>query len=473
MNPRSRKNSASQRRVVGYVRISRDRENETSTETQEKAIRSFCDAHGWTIVDVLTEPGRSAFKASRRSRPKLREALRLVSSGAADTLVVWKIDRAIRNTRDLLELVDDDLGQHGADFVSVTENFDTTTPMGKAMLSIIGVLAELESAQKSERAMEWHQHRRAKAAVPAGPAGIGYRKPAPNQLELDPVVAELVRDAAESIAAGGKVAAAVRKLNDAGVKITHRGLTTALQSPTLAGLVPDADHPLPRRGGARVLDGVELIPGTWEPLLDRDTWEKVRQVLEDPRRRAFITSNALARPLVPIARCWCGSTMHSHNERWKVRDGSSRQMARLICDDPACATGIGYDAVEAVVTEAVLGYLDGGAWAELRSRTTATPVDAAAAEAKLARLWAMVLAGTIEPEEYAEAKAAWRGQLAAAEAEPIELPDVDDVRAGWERLSPHERHLVFKASLTRLVIRKAKRRGGRGVDPSRIDYELG
>ena len=77
----------------------------------------------------------------------------------------------------------EDLANHGAEFVIVTEQFDTSTPMGQAMLTIVGALAQMESAQKSERATEWHRHRRVSGAVPAGPAALGYRSRGPNELE--------------------------------------------------------------------------------------------------------------------------------------------------------------------------------------------------------------------------------------------------------------------------------------------------
>lgn len=458
------------RRVVGYVRISRDRSNETSTDSQRAAIEAHCVARGWQLVKIVTEPGRSAFKASRRARPGFKEAMNLITTGAADAFVVWKIDRAARNTRDLLDLVET-LEANRAEFASVTEQFDTTTPIGQAMLTIVGALAQLESAQKADRATEWHRHRRISGAVPAGPAAIGYVKPAPNELVPDPEVAPLVRLAAQQIAAGSSVLSAVKMLNEAGVKITHRGLTTALQSPTMVGMVAVSEDVPARKGGARVLDGVDLVPGGWEPILDRELWNEVRAVLLDPRRNANGGRNRLRYPLGPIARCHCGSRMHVHTERYKVK-GGTRELSRLLCDDTACATGIAYAGVEEAVTAAVLDLLDTDTWNAVRSRASGQRVDTAAVEEKLGRLWEMVLAGTIEPEEYAEARARWAGEMAATTTPALDLPHVEDVRDAWPTLAPAERHLIFKAAITRLVIGPATRRGGRGVDLDRVDLDL-
>lgn len=459
--------TTAQRRVVGYVRISRDRENETSTDSQRQAIESWCSAHGHQLVKVVTEPGRSAYKASRTSRPGFREVSNLITTGAGDMVAVWKVDRACRNTLDLLQLVQD-LEDRGAEFASVTEQFDTSTPIGRAMLSIVGVLAELESAQKSERTTEWHRHRRTTGATPTGGAALGYHKPRPNVLEPDPLVAPLVAQAAQAIVDGASVRSQVLMLNDAGVQITQPGLTTALLSPTLIGHVAATEAAPPRRAGARVLDGVELIPGNWEPIIERETWDRLRAILRSPDRRTN-TGNQLRHPLGPIARCHCGGAMHVHTDKWNTKNGTN-EMRRLLCND--CSTGIGYDAVEAAVSAAVLDLLDDDAWNAVRASGPTEGVVGESVEEKLARMWEMVLDGKIDPDEYAEAKARWSGEMAAASTDPVDLPDVADIRAEWPDLTAAERHLVFRATIERLVILPAIRRGGRGVDLNRVQLEL-
>lgn len=467
----ARTTSKAPRRVIGYVRISRDRDDETSTHTQQQAIEAWCTLRGHQLVKVVVEPGRSAYKASRTSRPGFREAAKLVHSGAGDLLAVWKVDRACRNTLDLLQLVEE-LERNGAEFASVTEEFDTSTPMGKTMLTIVGALAEMESAQKSDRATEWHRHRRTTGAVPAGKAALGYRKPGPNQLEPDPDVAPLVAQAAAAIAEGASVRSQVLVLNEAGVKITQRGLTTALMSPTMVGMVAVSDEVLPRRAGARVLDGAELVPGGWEPIIDREVWDRVREILHDPRRRSGLAGNHLKHSLGPVARCHCGAPMRVHIDKWNTKTGT-HSMRRLMCTE--CTTGIGYDAVEEAVVEAVLDLLDDDTWNRVRTQAQAGTSDdgaAQAVEAKLERMWEMVLDGKLDPDEYAEAKARWRGEVVAATADPVELPEVADLRAAWPEFTPAERYLVLKAAVAKLVIGPTKKRGGRGVDLSRIDLDL-
>lgn len=456
------------RRVVGYVRISRDRENETSTDSQRAAIEGYVAARGWELVKVITEPGRSAFKSSRKSRPGFREAMDLVASGAANAFVIWKVDRAARNTLDLLTFVNE-LEANGAEFASVTEQFDTSTPVGRTMLTMVAALAELESAQKSDRATEWHRHRRLSGAVPAGPAALGYIKPEPNKLVPDPAVAPLVVDAARAIADGASVRSAMRTLNESGVKVTHVGLRVALQSPTMIGMAAVSDSVIPRSGGVQQLDAAELIPGDWEPILDRELWNRVRAIFSDLKRDYIGGSNQLKWPLVPIARCHCGSPMRHHVDKWKTKSGTN-SMGRLLCKNLSCLNGIGYDDTEAAVTAAVLDLLDQVTWNSIRATTGDKQAGDADVGERLARMWNMVLDGAIEPEEYAEAKARWIGERAAIDTAPADLPDVHDVRTAWPTLDAADRLLVYRATIESLVINKSTRRG-RGVDLTRVKIE--
>ena len=214
-----------------------------------------------------------------------------------------------------------------------------------------------------------------------------------------------------------------------------------------------------------VLDGAELIPGDWEPILDHAVWEQVRFMLRTPGRRSN-TGNALRWPLVPIARCHCGSSMRHHVDKYRTKTGT-HSLGRLLCLNQSCLNGIGYDAMEKAITAAVLDLLDPDVRSSLRSTTTISDT-AVAMDGRLARMWEMVLVGTIEPEEYAEAKARWTPQEAMA-AESVELPDVDDVRAAWKDLDPRDRLLLFRAVITSLTIGPTRRRGGRGVDLKRLN----
>jgi DNA invertase Pin-like site-specific DNA recombinase len=94
---------------------------------------------------IFMDHGVSGTKASRPELDKLLDHLR-----SGDEVVVWKLDRLGRNTRNLLALIDE-LEQRGVHFRSVTEGISTTGSMGRAMLTVMSAFAQLERDQLAER----------------------------------------------------------------------------------------------------------------------------------------------------------------------------------------------------------------------------------------------------------------------------------------------------------------------------------
>lgn len=85
------------------------------------------------------------------NRPELKAMMQFVREG--DTVVVESISRFARNTKDLLELIEQ-LQEKKVEFVSMKESIDTTTPQGKFMLTVFGAFAELEREYTRQRAKE-------------------------------------------------------------------------------------------------------------------------------------------------------------------------------------------------------------------------------------------------------------------------------------------------------------------------------
>lgn len=126
--------------VIGYVRVS------TSDQTVENQKQQINDA-GYSVNRWFSDEAVSgAVKASERSG--FRELLSYVREG--DTLIVIAIDRLGRNTIDVLSTVEM-LQMKGVKVVSLREGFDLSTPVGKAMLTMMAGLASLEKDLISER----------------------------------------------------------------------------------------------------------------------------------------------------------------------------------------------------------------------------------------------------------------------------------------------------------------------------------
>ena len=136
--------------AVGYARVSTDEQarDGVSLDQQIARIRAYATAKGLTILDVLVDDG---FSGKSLDRPGLREIMRLCERGEVRNVVVVKLDRLTRRTRDLLALVDDLFLAREIELHSVSESLDTSTPHGRFVLTLFGGLAELERGQIAER----------------------------------------------------------------------------------------------------------------------------------------------------------------------------------------------------------------------------------------------------------------------------------------------------------------------------------
>lgn len=123
---------------IGYIRVSTQEQN---TVRQEVLMESL----GVDEVYIDHMSGKNT------KRPELQRMMEYVRRG--DTVIVESISRFARNTRDLLELVEQ-LTKKGVEFVSKKETIDTTTPTGKFMLTIFGAVAELEREYILQRQRE-------------------------------------------------------------------------------------------------------------------------------------------------------------------------------------------------------------------------------------------------------------------------------------------------------------------------------
>ena len=118
-------------------------------EAQLQPLREMCRSRGWTISREYVDQG---FSGAKESRPALDELMRDVERGYRyfDAICVWKFDRFARSTKQLIDALEE-FRHLGVDFISITEQIDTGSPMGKAMFTVISAIAEFERSLISER----------------------------------------------------------------------------------------------------------------------------------------------------------------------------------------------------------------------------------------------------------------------------------------------------------------------------------
>lgn len=149
-----------------YARQSIDKKDSVSIETQIE----YCRRYAGGEPEVFQDRG---FSGKNTNRPAFHRLIEAVEASQVTKIIVYRLDRFSRSIADFGR-VWEVLEHHGVEFQSVTENFDTSSPMGRAMLNIVLVFAQLERETIAERVRDNYQHRFSLGAWPGGPAPYGY-----------------------------------------------------------------------------------------------------------------------------------------------------------------------------------------------------------------------------------------------------------------------------------------------------------
>lgn len=154
-----------------YVRVSTAEQadpglNGGSLESQEARCRALCEARGLEVVRVFIDAGESGGDLERPALTALRDC---VAAGEVAAVVVYAVDRLSRSQADTLALLRE-FEQYGAGLMAASQDFDTTSPTGRAMLGMLAVFAELQRAEIRERTKAKLRAKRARGEAVSRPA---------------------------------------------------------------------------------------------------------------------------------------------------------------------------------------------------------------------------------------------------------------------------------------------------------------
>jgi DNA invertase Pin-like site-specific DNA recombinase len=144
-------------RAAVYARVS-TANNGQSPEMQLREIREYCDRRGWTIAGEYVDVG---ITGAKEKRPELDRLIADAHRRRFDAVVVWKFDRFARSVSHLLRALET-FQVLGIEFVSLSEQMDTSTPTGKMVFTVLGAVAELERSLIAERVRAGLRNARAK-----------------------------------------------------------------------------------------------------------------------------------------------------------------------------------------------------------------------------------------------------------------------------------------------------------------------
>ena len=420
-------------RVALYPRVSgHEQEDNYSIPEQIDRMKKYCAARDWMVYKIYTDSG---FSGSNLERPGLQQLIKDAENKKIDMVLVYKLDRLSRSQKDTLYLIEDVFDKHGVFFSSMTENFDTSTPFGKAILGILAVFAQLEREQIKERTMvgkdsrakegKWH----GSAQVPTGYDYID------GKLIINDYEAMQIKEAAQLFLDGVPVRTIADGFNKKGY--TRKGqiwdaktLNYILGSAVVVGNIKHRD---------------KVYKGIHDAIIDTETQEKILAIQKERRERWATTTKSRQKSLLGgLLFCkHCGGRYCRQQNPAGVKYYScysrNKAVPRMI-KDPNCKNK-NYRAVDLdgfVIGEIAKLAVEPGRIQEVREKRPDNSVqdkvkaingEIAKIDTQISKLMDLYAIGHMDISVISEKVGALNGQKTALEKEvaSIEMPDSGDV----------------------------------------------
>lgn len=330
-----------------WIRVStEDQAKGESPEHHELRARTYAENRGWTVAKVYDLSGVSGKTVAEH--PKAKEMFADVKAGRIEALIFSKLARFARNTRELLDFMEY-FRAHDADLVSLQEQLDTSTPVGRLAYTFIAGLAQWELEEISDR-VRASVKVRAKLGKPLGGAApFGYRwhdrKLVPDEAEV-PVARRLF----ELFREHGRLKTVARLLNEAGhrtrggKKFSDTTVRRLLSDPVFKGL-RRANYTKSTSGNKRawkLKPESEWIYTPVEAIIDEALWQECNQRL-GARKVGRRPTKRVKHLFSGLALCACGSKMYTPSNTPKY-----------VCY--ACRQKIALDVLETVFREELQGF---------------------------------------------------------------------------------------------------------------------
>ncbi len=451
-----------------YCRLSQDRNGESlGIERQEKLCRKLAAEKGWTVAEVFTDRDISAY--SGRRRPGYERMVDDLKNELRDAVIVVDQDRLTRAPKELESFIDL-ADQHGIALATVSGEVDLSTSDGRFRARIMGTVARQESEKKSERQKRQRDQAARLGKFQGGPRRYGYE---PDGKTIRKSEAKVIKDIARRLLKGDSMRSIVLDLNAQGVPSANGGpwhgshMKRLMTSPRLAGL--------------RVHNGEEVAEAEWKPILDRNTFERLRALLvtgkqASPRGRPPTTL------LGGIARCErCGGPLHKakHHDKRVYRcstPGRSRSCSGVSVQGDDLDDFIEQVILHRISTKAVAGAL---ARPTKNQAAKEEIEDLAQIDLDLEALAADFGRGRISRREWLAARDPLEERRRAAvvdlerETETFDaaahLAASADVPMAWQSATADRRRQIVRDLTDKITVGPVRRPGSRDFDPDRVD----
>jgi site-specific DNA recombinase len=267
-------------RCAIYTRVSTEQgldQDFNSLDAQYEAASAYIksQAHaGWTLIRSRYDDG--GYSGGSTDRPDLQRLLEDIRARKIDVIVVYKVDRLTRSLADFAKLVEL-FDAHGVSFVSVTQQFNTTTSMGRLTLNVLLSFAQFEREVTSERIRDKIAASKRKGIWVGGNLPLGYEM-RDGKVAVVEEEAEQVKFIYRRYLELGSVNELVRDLGERNIKTKFKKLSTG----ATRGGIPFGRGSLYYLLSNHFYIGEvkyknEILPGEQPPILDRVLFESVRQ----------------------------------------------------------------------------------------------------------------------------------------------------------------------------------------------------
>jgi site-specific DNA recombinase len=310
---------------------------------------------GWSLLPAEYNDG--GYTGANMERPALKRLIADIQAGTIDCVVVYKVDRLSRSLRDFAKLMDV-FDKQGISFVSVTQQFNTTTSLGRLTLNILLSFAQFEREIISERTRDKQVAARKRGKWTGGHLILGYDlDPGGGKLIINPQEAERVREMFRQYLEGASVLDIVRRCDRQGWRnkqwTTQDGKLYG-GSPLRRGHIYNLLSNIVYSGRFRV--GDETVGGEHEAIIDLETFERAQARLKQtavtpsaPRTK----TDSLLRGLLYCSCCGAGmfatySASKERRYRYYVCYGSQQKL-----DGSCTARSVSAPSVEDAVVESI------------------------------------------------------------------------------------------------------------------------
>jgi len=310
-------NNQAPKRCAIYTRKSSEEgleQNFNSLHAQRQACEAFVRSQageGWRLVKTAYDDG--GFSGATMERPALKELLAHIREKRLDVVVVYKVDRLTRSLADFAKMVEV-FDAHNVSFVAVTQQFNTTTSMGRLTLNVLLSFAQFEREVTGERIRDKIAASKRKGMWMGGTVPLGYdvrdhrlvvnAKEAVTvrlifQLYLEFKSVRRVRDELDRRSIVSKKRVSRAGVRSGGVRFGRGALYQMLANPTYVGEIRHK----------RISH-----PGQHHPIIEKATWQRVQEMLAEQatRRRGsgsrrtpgFLVGKLFDEHGEPLYACW-------------------------------------------------------------------------------------------------------------------------------------------------------------------------